>query len=83
MRDCHEVRAINMNRAPSLDLSNCTGCEACLELCPAVFKQNQAGYFEVAPLSSYPEECVEEAINCCPADCISWGESELDPGVNA
>lgn len=62
-------------RIPVLDLNRCTGCEGCLELCPAVFKQNEAGYIEVAALDSYPEECVQEAINCCPTDCIAWEES--------
>lgn len=64
-----------MTRVPSLDFGKCVECEACLELCPDVFKRNQAGYIEVAALEAYPEECVQEAINCCPSDCIAWEES--------
>jgi ferredoxin len=64
-----------MARAPVMDLNRCVECEACLELCPAVFRRNEAGYYEVLDLPSYPEECVQEAINCCPTDCISWEES--------
>jgi len=61
-----------MARVPALELSRCTVCEACLEVCPEIFAMNPAGYIEVADLPSYPEECVEEAIKYCPAACISW-----------
>ena len=64
-----------MNKIPVLDLSECTNCEGCLEVCPEVFKRNDAGYIEIESLSSYPEECVREAMKYCPADCISWEES--------
>lgn len=59
-------------RIPILDLGRCVDCDACLELCPQVFKRNEAGYIEVASLELYPEACIEEAINCCRSDCISW-----------
>lgn len=65
-----------MTKVPSIDLSKCVGCDACMELCPDVFKQNEAGYIEVAALPVYPEECIQEAINCCPSDCIYWEESK-------
>jgi len=61
---------------PVLDLNRCTECEACLELCPDVFKRNEAGYVEVADLPLYPEDCIQEAISCCPAGCISWEEAD-------
>ena len=61
-----------MSKAPVLDLSRCTRCEACLEVCSEVFVMNPAGYIEVADLPVYAEECVEEAIKYCPAACISW-----------
>lgn len=65
-----------MAKVPSLDMKSCSGCEACLELCPQVFRRNEAGYIEVLDLATYPEECVQEAINCCPSDCIAWEESQ-------
>ncbi|MCE5242053.1 MAG: ferredoxin [Syntrophobacteraceae bacterium] len=61
-----------MDKIPVLDPGRCTGCDGCLEMCPDVFKRNEAGYIEVADLPVYPEECVEQAIACCPAGCISW-----------
>jgi len=61
-----------MKKIPAIDLSQCTDCDSCLEICPAVFKRNpDTGLIEVAELSEYPEE-VNEAISLCPADCISW-----------
>ena len=57
-----------------IDLGECVDCEACLELCPAVFRRNDAGYIEVIDLSEYPVEDVEECIKNCPADCITWQE---------
>jgi len=59
-------------KIPVIDLSECSDCEACLDLCPAVFRRSDAGYIEVVELSNYPKEEVDEAIKNCPADCITW-----------
>ena len=67
-----------MARRPVLDLSRCSDCEACIELCPEVFRRREAGYVEVVDSMSYPEDCIQEAINCCPADCIAWEEPDGD-----
>ncbi|MBN1833439.1 MAG: ferredoxin [Deltaproteobacteria bacterium] len=29
-----------MKKIPHIDISECTDCESCLELCPSVFKKN-------------------------------------------
>jgi len=60
-----------------VDLSRCVDCDACVELCPDVFRKNEAGYIEVLEGGIESEECIQEAINCCPSDCIAWEESEL------
>ena len=66
-----------MKKIPRIDISECTDCESCLELCPSVFKKNkETGLIEVADLSEYPEVDIEEAVSMCPADCISWEETE-------
>lgn len=65
-----------MARIPEIDLSECIKCDACAEICPDVFRRNDADYFEVLDLPLYPEECVEEAVKYCPAQCITWQESE-------
>ena len=63
-----------MMKILSIDLGECVDCEACLELCPGIFRRNDAGFIEVVELSEYPEEAVAGAIKNCPADCIVWEE---------
>ena len=64
---------MSKKKIPSIDLSRCTGCDSCLEVCPEVFRRNgETGLIEVVELSQYPENEVQEAISICPADCISW-----------
>lgn len=59
-------------KVPVVDLSECILCGVCQDVCPHVFRLNDAGYVEVAELSEYPETEVQEAIRNCPTDCISW-----------
>ena len=64
-----------MRMIPVVDMGQCTDCGSCLEVCKEVFKKNsETGYVEVISLSEYPEDCVQEAISVCPADCIAWEE---------
>ena len=71
-----EEGQIPLQRAPVIDLSACTDCESCLEICPEVFRRNQeTGLIEIADLPEYPEEKVQEAIAVCPGACISWEEA--------
>ena len=66
-----------MKKIPRIDTSECTDCESCVALCPSVFKRNEnTGLLEVADLSEYPEEDIEEAMSMCPADCITWEKAE-------
>lgn len=56
----------------TIDQDECMGCEACVEICPAVFAFNddetKAYVIEGA---NADEDCVDEAIASCPAECIS------------
>lgn len=61
-------------KIPVIDLRHCSECDACLDLCPEVFKKNDLGRIEVADLSEYPQDAVDEVIKNCPRDCISWEE---------
>ena len=68
-----EEKKVGMRKIPVIDMSKCTDCESCLEICPSVFKRNkETGYIDVIELDEYPEEDVQEAISTCPADCIKW-----------
>ncbi len=46
----------------------------CVEICPGVFRYNDAGYIEIIELDQYPEKDVDDAIMFCPEDCIAWIE---------
>jgi ferredoxin len=55
-----------------IDQDECLGCEACVEICPAVFDfDGDAGKAFVKEDANAEESCVDEAIGSCPAACIS------------
>jgi ferredoxin len=62
-------------RTPTVELSECIKCGVCVELCPEVFRMNDAGFIDLIDLPDYPENEVNEAIKYCPVDCIYWDES--------
>ena len=59
-------------KIPVVDIGACTLCMGCVEVCPEVFQENDAGYIEVVEMDVYPEKAVNEAIKYCPVDCIEW-----------
>lgn len=55
-----------------IDTEECIGCEACVEICPAVFEfDDDEGKAVVIEDSDATAECVDEAIASCPGECIS------------
>jgi ferredoxin len=64
-----------MARRVVIDADECIGCESCVELCAEVFAFNEAEEkAEVILPEGGPEDCIEEAIETCPVECISWEE---------
>ena len=63
-------------KKPEVDLSECSICEICVDLCPIVFQMSDAGYVEVNSLDEYPVMEIDEVIKNCRKNCISWKESE-------
>ena len=61
---------------PDIDLSDCSMCGICVDLCPRTFQINAAGYVEVIYSADYSKEDIDEAIKNCRGNCISWKESE-------
>jgi ferredoxin len=59
-------------KRPVVELSDCTRCEICVEVCPEVFSMNEAGFIAVNELENYPESEVDDAIKNCPENCIFW-----------
>ncbi len=55
-----------------IEVEECMGCGTCSELCPDVFgfNEDEEKAFVKKP-DAVDEDCVEEAISSCPAECIS------------
>jgi ferredoxin len=62
-------------KIPVVDLSQCTLCGGCIEVCPSVFRLNDVGYIEIIERISYPKIEVDDAIKYCPEDCIYWEDA--------
>ena len=55
-----------------IDTDECTGCESCVEVCPEVFAfDDDTELAYVIKEEGGPEDCIEEAIDSCPVECIS------------
>ncbi len=64
-----------MGRKILIDEEECIGCGTCEEICPEVFKLNEkTDKAEVIAQEGTPEDQIEEAIEACPVECISWEE---------
>jgi len=62
-----------LKKNPVIDLAECTDCESCISLLPDIFKRNpETGCIEVAGLSEYPQEEIEQVMSMCPGECITW-----------
>ncbi|QJT09035.1 ferredoxin [Oceanidesulfovibrio marinus] len=49
---------------------DCMACEACVETCPDVFEMNDDGDKAVVKDPESELDCVDEAIDTCPAEAI-------------
>ncbi|MFZ2088973.1 MAG: ferredoxin [Desulfobaccales bacterium] len=64
-------------KKPVINTDACIACGNCEALCPAVFHLNEnLGYSEVIEPYAGPVACIQDAIDQCPAQCISWEERE-------
>jgi len=60
---------------PVIDISECSDCGTCIELCPVVFMRNrETGLMEVRDLEEYPQQEIQEVMSYCPQDCIMLSE---------
>ena len=66
-----------MARRVIIDTEECIGCESCVELCSEVFAFNEdEEKAEVILPEGGPEDCIEEAMESCPVECIHWEEDQ-------
>jgi ferredoxin len=62
-----------MPRIPFVDADLCTGCELCVETVPDVF-QMEGDVATVTDPEGAGEEEIQEAIDNCPVEAITWQE---------
>jgi ferredoxin len=61
-----------MAKKPVIDQDICIGCELCVGTVPDVFRMNDQNVAEVYEPFGASEELIQEAIDNCPVNCISW-----------
>lgn len=63
-----------MARKLVVDQDECIGCGNCEEVCPEVFELNQETEKSRPIKPEGGPDCVEDAIDQCPVEAISWQE---------
>jgi len=66
-------RSVDMAKVPVVDPDLCTGCGICSETCPDVFSL-EGDIAVVTDPNGASEEEIQEAIDNCPVEAISWEE---------
>jgi len=61
-------------KAPVVNQDECTSCELCTEIAANTFAMDDNDLASVVNPQGDPEEDIQEAIDSCPAECISWKE---------
>ena len=59
---------------PEVDAELCTGCELCVDIAPNTFELDAEGISEVIDPEGDDEDAIQEAIDSCPVEAISWVE---------
>ena len=64
-----------MSKKVYIETEECIGCESCVELCPEAFSFDEdAEKAIVIKSEGVDEDCIQEAIDACPVECIHWME---------
>ena len=56
-----------------IDVDECMGCEACVEVCPDIFgfDEDEEKAFVIEGKEA-GGDCLDDAIASCPAECITF-----------
>jgi ferredoxin len=65
---------ITVAKVPVVDEDACTGCELCCDTAADTFEMNDDGISVVKDPNGDPEDVIQEAIDDCPVEAISWKE---------
>jgi len=63
-----------MAKTPVVDQGVCTSCGLCTELAPNTFRLDANDLAETYNPNGDPEDAIQEAIDSCPVEAISWQE---------
>ncbi|OGG96454.1 MAG: ferredoxin [Candidatus Lambdaproteobacteria bacterium RIFOXYD12_FULL_49_8] len=55
-----------------IEQDECTSCVQCTDNLPQVFRMNDEDLAEVHNQDGATKEEIQEEIDSCPAECISW-----------
>lgn len=61
-------------KVPVVDQDECTGCGLCADTAPNTFEMNADDVSEVINPQGDDEDTIQEAIDDCPVECITWEE---------
>lgn len=64
-----------MEKTVYIETEECIGCESCVELCPEVFEFDADNEKAIVVMpEGGDEDCIQEAIDTCPTECIHWSD---------
>lgn len=55
-----------------VETEDCISCGLCISICPAVFRFDSTGRSECFDPAGATEAEIQNAIDGCPVQCISW-----------
>ncbi|GFO69746.1 hypothetical protein GMLC_33250 [Geomonas limicola] len=61
-----------MAKEPYVDKNVCISCELCVNMVPDVFQMGEDGFAEVHDPTGASEKEIQDAIDNCPVNCITW-----------